>query len=44
MSSPLFSIVSDIFMKNFENSALEQADLIPKILLRYVDYIRQMTT
>jgi hypothetical protein len=44
MGSPLSSIISNIFMENFEKTALEQTDLIPKIWFRYVDDIHHMGT
>ena len=37
MGSPLFPILADIFMEEFENSSLNTADLQPKLWLRYVD-------
>jgi hypothetical protein len=37
MGSPLSSIISNIFMENFEKTALEETDLILKIWLRCVE-------
>ena len=37
MGSPLSPIVANIFMEEFETSALQQATHQPKLWLRYVD-------
>jgi hypothetical protein len=37
MGSPISPLVSNIFMKNFEQLALTTAQEEPKIWLRYVD-------
>jgi hypothetical protein len=34
MCSPLYPVTSNIHMQNFEEEALEQTDMIPKIWLK----------
>jgi hypothetical protein len=43
MGSLLSSIISNIFIENFEKTALEETDLIPKIWLRCI-HVHHMAT